>query len=43
MCSEAIAAHDGNIEYSIGVGKILAPLLRADYLRLRAISSRIEI
>ncbi len=42
-CSEAIAAHDGNIEYSIGVGKTLALLLRADYMRLRAFLSRIGI
>ncbi len=42
-CNQAIEAHERNIEYSIGVGKTLALLLRADYLRLRAILGRIGI
>jgi len=42
-CNQAITAHERNIEYSIGVGKTLALLLRADYLRLRAILGRIGI
>lgn len=42
-CHEAFSAYNGDIEYSIEVGKTLALLLRADYLRLRAILSRIGI
>ncbi len=42
-CNQAIRAHERDIEYSIALGKTLALLLRADYLRLRAILSRIGI
>ncbi len=42
-CNQTIAAHNRNIEYSIALGKTLALLLRADYLRLRAILGRIGI
>lgn len=42
-CNQAIQSHEHDIEYSIALGKTLALLLRADYLRLRAILGRVGI
>lgn len=43
VCRQAVRAHEGETAYKIRLGQALSILLRADYHRLRAILSRIDV
>ncbi|HEX8236997.1 MAG TPA: hypothetical protein VF600_13650 [Abditibacteriaceae bacterium] len=43
VCREAVRAHENDSKYKIKLGQTLAVPLRADYHRLRAILSRLEV